>query len=154
MKLYPKYNFSLLIGFFSIMWYALLGSEVIPLTQGKRVREVRKSLQLTLEEFGKKLGVQRAIISKIEIGDRTLTNRMIKDICRVYHVSYDWLVYGEGEQFEDLTEAILDELCIEYNCDSTDKKLISEYLKLDPESRQTLKDYMRKVFVEESEDQD
>ena len=34
------------------------------------------------------------------------------------------------------------------------KKLISEYLKLDPESRQTLKDYMRKVFVEESEDQD
>ena len=64
------------------MWYALLGSEVIPLTQGERVREVRKSLQLTLEEFGKKLGVQRAIISKIEIGDRTLTDRMIKDICR------------------------------------------------------------------------
>ena len=136
------------------MWYALLGSEVIPLTQGERVREVRKSLQLTLEEFGKKLGVQRAIISKIEIGDWTLTDRMTKDICRVYNLNYDWLVYGVGELFYDLPNVILDELCIEYNCDSTDKKLISEYLKLDPESRQTLKDYMRKVFVEESEDQD
>ena len=42
----------------------------------------------------------------------------------------------------------------EYFVHPTQVAAILADLKLDPESRQTLKDYMRKVFVEESEDQD
>lgn len=116
------------------------------MTQGERVKEIRKSQHLTLEEFGKGLNVQRSAISKIENGDRALTDRMIKDICRVYHISYDWLVYEDGEMVDDLSGTVLDELCNEYNCDDTDRKIIEEYLKLDSKSRQVLKDYMKNVF--------
>ena len=33
------------------------------MTQGERVREVRKTLGLTLEKFGEKLGIQKSAIS-------------------------------------------------------------------------------------------
>ena len=48
------------------------------MTQNERVKEVRKSLGLTLEKFGNKLGVQKSAISKIEKGENSLTDANIK----------------------------------------------------------------------------
>ena len=48
--------------------------------------------------------------------------------------------------FDDLPQTILDELCIQYDCDELDRSLIEEYLKLDATSRKVLKDYIRNVF--------
>ena len=59
------------------------------MTQGERVREIRKALSLTLEKFGDKLGVGKTAISKIEKGERSLTEQMTKAICREFNVDYD-----------------------------------------------------------------
>ena len=69
------------------------------MTQGERVKEVRKSLGLTLEKFGEKLGVGKTAISNIEKGSRNLTEQMTKSICREYGVDYMWLTSGDGEMF-------------------------------------------------------
>lgn len=69
------------------------------MTQGERVKEVRKSLGLTLEKFGEKLGVTKVAISNIEKGNRNLTEQMTKSICREFSVDYIWLTSGEGEMF-------------------------------------------------------
>lgn len=69
------------------------------MTQGERVREVRKALGLTLEKFGEKLGIQKSAISKIERGDTNLTDTNIKLICREFNVDYIWLTTGNGEMF-------------------------------------------------------
>ena len=69
---------------------------------GQRVRELRKALQLTLEKFGKPLGVGKTAISKIENGERGLTDQMILAICREYNVDETWLRTGEGEMFKKL----------------------------------------------------
>lgn len=69
------------------------------MTQGERVKEVRKSLNLTLEKFGGKLGVGKTAISKIEKGENNLTEANIKAICREFNVDYIWLTTGEGEMF-------------------------------------------------------
>ena len=71
------------------------------MTQGERVREIRKNLGLTLEKFGAKLGVKKGAISKIETGENSLTESMIKLICREYHVDYTWLTTGQGEMFQE-----------------------------------------------------
>lgn len=115
---------------------------------GSRVKEIRKALGLTLDEFGGKLGVTKQTISRIENGVNGLTDQMIKSICREYKVNYDWLVYGDGEMFDDLSGTILDELCIEYNCDELDRKIIESYLKLDVKSKQAFKAYIRKILDE------
>lgn len=36
------------------------------MTQNERVKEVRKTLGLTLEKFGDRLGIKKAAVSKIE----------------------------------------------------------------------------------------
>lgn len=116
------------------------------MTQGERTKEVRKTLKMTLEEFGSKVGVTKQTISRIENGVNNLTDQMAKSICREFNVNYDWLMYGEGEMFSNVPQTILDELCIQYDCDATDRSMIEEYLKLDAASRKVLKDYIRNVF--------
>lgn len=77
------------------------------MTQGERVKEVRKSLGLTLEKFGARLGVTKVAISNIEKGNRNLTEQMTKSICREFNVDYGWLTTGSGEIFVDSDEDFL-----------------------------------------------
>lgn len=115
------------------------------MTQGERVRSVRKELNLTLEKFGEKLGVSKGAISAIEIGTRNLTEQMAKSICREYNVNYDYLVNGEGKMFDDLPQTVLDELCMQYDCDDFDRILIEEYLKLNTNDKQIIKNFIKNV---------
>ena len=69
------------------------------MTQGERIKDERNSLGLTLEKFGEKLGVTKTAISRIEKGERSLTEQMTKSICREFSVDYMWLTTGEGEMF-------------------------------------------------------
>lgn len=69
------------------------------MTQGERVKEIRKALGLTLEKFGERLGVGKTAISKIEKGERNLTDQMAKSICREYGINYDYLVSGKGDMY-------------------------------------------------------
>ena len=77
------------------------------MTQNERVKEVRKSLGLTLEKFGNKLGVQKSAISKIEKGENSLTDANLKAICREFGVDYIWLTTGEGEMFVESDDEFL-----------------------------------------------
>lgn len=69
------------------------------MTQGERIKMVRKHLGLTLEKFGEKLGVGKTAICNIEKNINNLTEQMAKSICREFRVSYTWLTKGEGEMF-------------------------------------------------------
>ena len=69
------------------------------MTQNERVKEVRKTLGLTLEKFGDRLGIKKAAVSKIEKGENSLTDANIKAICREFSVDYMWLTTGEVEMF-------------------------------------------------------
>lgn len=69
------------------------------MTQGERIKDVRNSLGLTLEKFGEKLGVTKTAISRLEKGERSLTEQMTKSICREFSVDYMWLTTGVGEMF-------------------------------------------------------
>lgn len=75
------------------------------MTQGSRVRELRKTSGLTLEKFGASLGVTRAAISKIENNERNLTDQMVISICREYGASEEWLRNGTGEMFTPVSRS-------------------------------------------------
>lgn len=115
------------------------------MTNGERVNEVRKSLGLTLEKFGEKLGVTKTTISRIEKGVNNLTDQMAISICREYNVNYDYLMYGEGEMFDDLPQTIVDELCVQYGLNDFDKALVEMYVSLPVGSRERVKEYMKQL---------
>lgn len=109
------------------------------MTQGERIKAVRKELGLTLEKFGEKLGAKKNTMSAIETGRNSLTDQMARSICREYNVDYDFLMYGEGEMFTDLPKTILDELCMQFDLDDFDRAVVEMYLDLPTELRQAIK---------------
>ena len=109
------------------------------MTQGERVKEIRKTLNLTLEKFGDKIGVQKSAVSKIERGDVGLTEQMSKSICREFNVNYDYLVNGEGDMFSNLPQTILDELCVQYDLSDFDRSIVEMYISLSAEERECVK---------------
>ena len=117
------------------------------MTQGERIREVRKALGLTLEKFGDKLGVKKNTLSALERGVNGLTDQMAKAICREYNVSYDYLIYGEGDPFDDLPQTVLDELCIQYELDDIDRQIIDLYISLPKELRDKVKAYVLNKLI-------
>ena len=78
------------------------------MTENERIKEVRKSMNLTMEKFGQRLGVTKTAISNIEKGNRNVTEQMRKAICREYNVDLLWLESGLGDMFATKDEDILD----------------------------------------------
>lgn len=112
------------------------------MTVGERIKAARKSLGLTLEEFGKKLGVGKTAISKLENGERNLTDQMLLSIHREFNVREEWLRDGAGEMFEPAASDELDALAREYGLSEGEKILIEHYVKLDESSRRAVIDFI------------
>lgn len=72
-----------------------------------RIKEIRKSLDLSQEEFGIRLGITGGGVSNLENGRRGITEQMIKSICREFNVEYEWLTEGTGEMFHESTDGDL-----------------------------------------------
>lgn len=64
-----------------------------------RLHQLRKTLKLNQEDFGKRLGVTGASISRLEKGERNITEQMILSVCREFNVDEEWLRNGDGEMF-------------------------------------------------------
>lgn len=117
--------------------------------QGDRVRELRKTLGLTLERFGDPLGVKKAAISNIENGSRNLTDQMIASICREYGVNEEWLRSGNGEMFvpmdrDEQISKFAGELIKED--DSFKKRLIEAFSKLNEKEWELLEEIAKKLI--------
>ncbi|GAB6170044.1 hypothetical protein JCM1393_25040 [Clostridium carnis] len=113
----------------------------------ERLKLIRKTLNVNQAEIGARLGVTKSSISRLEKGINNFTEQMIKLICSEFKVDYIWFTTGEGDMFANIPDVILDELALEYNLDELDKKIILEYLKLDKESRDILKNYIKNIFI-------
>jgi transcriptional regulator with XRE-family HTH domain len=70
----------------------------------ERLKKLRKTLDLTQQEFANRLGIKRNTVAQYEIGRNEPIDAVILSICREFDVSEEWLRTGEGEMFEQLTE--------------------------------------------------
>ena len=66
---------------------------------GFRIREVRKSQNMTMKEFGEKLNLTNAMISMLEAGKAELSVKNRQAILRTFNVNPNWLDTGEGDMF-------------------------------------------------------
>lgn len=117
------------------------------MTQNERIKKIRLKSNLTMEQFGERIGVSKSTISNIENGNRNATAHMIKSICREFHADYFWLTEGTGEMFLDTGNELLEDLADEYNLDETDVKIIEKFLSMPAEDRANLKKYITNLFT-------
>lgn len=70
----------------------------------ERINQLRRALDLTQDEFGRRLGITKASISKIENGANSASEQTLRSMCREFGASYLWLTTGEGAMFENGTD--------------------------------------------------
>ena len=117
------------------------------MTQNERVKEIRKTLGLTLEKFGERIGVTRGSMSNIENGNRNLTEQMTKSICREFSVDYMWLTTGEGEMFIDTDDDFIERIDrIMAGEDEARKNLFKFMLELSDDDIAALDPLMKKAI--------
>lgn len=66
---------------------------------GDRIRELRKELDMTQQEFADRLKIKRNTIATYETGRNDPIDSVFVLICKEFNVSETWLRTGEGEMF-------------------------------------------------------
>jgi transcriptional regulator with XRE-family HTH domain len=111
----------------------------------ERVKAARKALSLNQSEFGGRLGVTPTAISKIEGGERGLTDQMILAMCKEYSINETWLRTGDGEMFVVSENALIRQLSEQYNLDALDRKILEIYVALPEAHKQVFKGFALKL---------
>ena len=127
------------------------------MTQGERIREVRKTLGLTLEKFGEKIGMKKNSVSQIENGKNSVTEQVVKSICREFNVDYIWLTTGDGEMFVDTDDDFIERIDrIMAGEDDARKNLFKFMLELSDEDIEALDRLMKKAieFTQNNKEKD
>lgn len=105
------------------------------MTINQRIKELRKGMKLSQEEFGSKIGLKKSASSWIEQEGHTITDQNIVAICKTFHVSEHWLRTGEGAKETAADEDWLKKLADKYRLKGAHVGLIDSWLKLTDEQR-------------------
>ena len=108
-----------------------------------KIKLLRKELGLTMQEFGKNLGVSKSAISNIENGYNSLTDQMISSICNAYNVNEDWLRNGTGEMFVESSDSLIEKIVSEFPLDKLSQTILRTYIELEPKEREVFNHVMK-----------
>ena len=64
-----------------------------------RLKELRKSLNMTQQEFADRVSSKQSSIAQYEIGRSAPPDPLVTLICREFNVNETWLRFGDGEMF-------------------------------------------------------
>lgn len=115
----------------------------------ERLRKLRKTLDLTQQEFAEKLGIKRSTMATYESGRNEPIDAVISLICREFNVNEEWLRTGNGEMFiqlsrnEEIAEFVGQLMSDED--DSFKKRLISGLAALDENGWKVLEDFLDSI---------
>lgn len=112
----------------------------------ERIKMVRESLGLTMKDFGSRIGLTTAAISRIENGHNSTTDQTVLSICREYGVNETWLRTGEGAMFSQDRKTVIDRVAEEYKLDTRERAIVTAYLELDPADRAAIVRYLESVM--------
>lgn len=105
----------------------------------ERIRELRKKfLKMTLEDFANKINMSGSNLGNIETGRIALTERVLLDICRYFHVRKEWILTGIEPIFEE-------------DKDPLDEEILRLYFLLNDRNKKYLYGYIQRLLEEQKE---
>lgn len=108
----------------------------------ERIKDLRKALGLTLEEFGNRVGLGKSAVSRMEKGINGVTDQTILSVCREFGASEEWIRTGAGEMLRQDNSTVLTQLAKEYALDDLDKAIVEAYLQLPATQRAAVKAFV------------
>lgn len=119
------------------------------MTPGERVNAVRRTKEITMEQFGERIGIQKSAISKIEKDKVNLSDQTVRSICREFGVNEVWLRTGEGGDKNMFTK-VSDDDRFSLNLGKLSKSeneiarnMLNAIAEADPEKLKIIEDFMK-----------
>lgn len=113
----------------------------------ERFAEVRKHYGLSMDAFGKRIGLSASGVSAIEYGTRMMNEKHIKLICAEFpEISEDWLRTGEGDMHAARSSDPLVDLCDKYHLTAMDRGIVRGFVELDADQRAAFLQIARRIL--------
>ena len=104
----------------------------------ERVKYLRKEiLNLSQNDFAQQIHISRSNLGNIETNKINLTERVLADICRNFHVSRKWMTDGVEPVFEESSTSL-------------DTKFLNLYAKLTEDNKKYLHGYLQRLLDAQS----
>ena len=113
----------------------------------ERLKELRKELGLTQEEFGNRLKIKRNTIANYETGRNEPIDGVLYSICREFGVSEKWLRHGEGGKWLKSGGGLVDQIAEAYGLSPLVKALLEGWIKLPADDKDSIERYVRGVLA-------
>lgn len=88
--------------------------------------------------MGKKLGVTKATISRIEKGINNITDQMFKSVCREFNINENWFRNGSGNMLVESDTFSLDEYIKSKSATQLELDLIKSYFEIPEDLRNSI----------------
>lgn len=115
-------------------------------TLGNRIQFVIDHTVKKKVRFAESIGVEQSYISQLTSNRRTPSDRIIRDICRIYNVDEHWLRTGEGNDedpfLERSDEDVLEDILREANASPAIRSFVAAWAQLDPQQQAVLEKFV------------
>jgi transcriptional regulator with XRE-family HTH domain len=76
-----------------------MGKKAAPETINRRIKQVRKALDMTQAAFSRVISLSSGYLAGVETEKRKVNDRLVKLICSSFTVNEQWLRTGNGDMF-------------------------------------------------------
>ena len=115
------------------------------MTINERIKRVRSEANMTLVEFGKKIGLTKSTVSRMEQNGYAVIPQNVQLICTAFNISEKWLTEGKGDMYTSDEEAILDKLAGMYDLSESQMIFAKQWLQLPATTKDAVVDYIVSV---------
>lgn len=113
---------------------------------GKRIAEIRESMNLTKEKFGNSLGVTSDAIYNIENArNKAINMPLVIAIAAKYNFEENWILYGSEPKYSN-NVSILQKLKNTYDLSNLEFSILEKYLKLDKSQRVSFEKFLDNIL--------
>lgn len=116
---------------------------------GERIRKIRKDFNKSQEDFGKVAKIGKTSVSKLEKGENNPSDQTIELICKGFDVNEEWLRYGTGEPYAEISENdryFKNVAKLQRADDETIMRWVNAIAETSPESLKEIEDFMKKLL--------
>ncbi len=115
------------------------------MTINERIKRVRSNANMTLVEFGKKIGLTKSTVSRMEQNGYSVIPQNVQLICSTFNISEKWLTEGQGDMYTSDEDAILDKLAGMYDLSDSQMIFAKQWLQLPATAKDAVVDYIVSV---------
>lgn len=138
-----QYILIIFLTFLAIMYIMDFRKEMNTLTLNERIKELRKSLDLSQKEFAETIGISQRSVSWGEQPGNNVPDNTIKNICMSFGINEEWLRTGKKPMYIHEPTFSLDKFVKDHGGTNLELEAMKAYFELDPNIRKILVNHFK-----------